>query len=52
MSLSGNGISRKAYAGVVCADVGYFVPRIIISKYFDSRIVGIIINLVKKNTLV
>jgi len=48
MSLSDDGISRKAYAGVACADVGYFVPRIIIPKYFDSKIVGIIINLVIK----
>jgi hypothetical protein len=49
MSLSENGISRKAYAGVA---VGYFFPRIIIPKYFDSKIVKIIINLFIKNTLV
>ena len=48
MSLSDNGISRKSYAGVACADVGYFVPRIIISKYFDCKIVSKIINLVIK----
>jgi len=28
MSLSENGMSMKAYAGVAGADVGYFVPRI------------------------
>ena len=39
MSLSDNGISRKAYAGVACAVVEYFFPRIIIPEY--SKIVGI-----------
>jgi len=52
MSLSENGISRKAYAGVACVAVGYFFPRIIIPKYFDSKIVKIIINLFIKNALV
>ena len=48
MSLSGNGISRKAYADVACADVGYFVLTIIVPKYFDSKIVAKINNLVVK----
>ena len=43
MSLSDNGISRKAYAGVACAVVEYFFPRIIIPEYFYSKIVGIMI---------
>jgi len=48
MSLSGNGISRKAYAGVACAAVGHFFPRIIIPKYFDSKIVCVINDMVIK----
>ena len=48
MSLSDDGISRKAYADVACADVGYFVLTIIVPKYFDSKIVGIINDLVIK----
>jgi len=43
MSLSDNGISREAYAGVACAVTEYFFPRIIIPKYFNSKIVGIMI---------
>jgi len=43
MSLNDNGISRKAYAGEACAVVEYFLPRIIIPKYFDSEMAGIMI---------
>jgi len=36
---------------VVCAAVGNFVPRIIVPKYFDSKIVAKINKFVCKNTL-
>jgi len=48
MSLSDDGISSKAYAGVACVVVEYFFPRIIIPKYLNSKIVCVIINLVIK----
>jgi len=48
MSLSDNGISRNAYAGVACAVVEYFVTRIIIPKCFVSKIFAKIIKLVVK----
>lgn len=48
MSSSESGISRKAYAGVACVVVEYFFPKIIIPKYFDFKILCVIINLVIK----